>query len=129
MDASKVISGIVLIAVCGAWVDIALEGEPRLPVDLANGSYINQCCDMLNLSNGQMTIKNQHISYVIERDKAGPYVLPKMYVGASEAGFVIRPNADAMKLRLDNGPNPHRIELLDVGPPGASYSFERKIGR
>jgi len=70
-----------------------------------------------------MTVADQRIGYVIEQDKAGPYILPRVYVGASNTGFVIKSNAYALKLRLDDAARPHQIELLDDQPDGAAYPF------
>ena len=127
-SASQLVGTLTVVAVCCVWLYLAIAGETRLPIGIADGSYFNSCCGTLNLKNGQLTIPNASTSYVIERDKGGPYVLPKAYVGASDTGFVIRPNGYALKLSLDNPSRPHRINLLDDRPGGASYSFERMNG-
>ena len=80
------------------------------------------------MSDGQMTASNQRVTYVIERDKLGPYVLPKTYVGASGAGFVVKSGGFPMKLRLDTSSSPPSIELVDVRPGGSVYSFVRSNG-
>lgn len=60
-----------------------------------------------------MTINNRRISYVIESDKVGTYVLPSTYVGASDHGFVIRSSGYPLKLRLDRDVRPSRLGLRD----------------
>ena len=128
MSASKLVGGIILIAVGCVWAYILLPGEPRLQIGIANGTYSNPCCGALTLNNGTMTFENQRISYVIEEDKAGPYVLPKVYVGASNDRLVVRSKGNALKLRLDRPVDPHHIELIDEHPGGAAYSFARENG-
>ena len=110
------------------WTYIALTGEPRLQIGTANGRYSNRCCGTVVLANGTMTVANRHVSYVIEQDKGGPYVLPEAYVGASDRGFVIRSEAHALKLRLDDPAHPHQVELLDDAAVGGAYPFARVNG-
>ena len=129
MSASRLVGIVGVIAVLCAWIYIALTGEPCLQVRIADGTYANPCCGSLVLDNGTMTIANQRISYVIEQDKAGPYILPKTYVGASATGFIFKPRAYALKLSLDDPAHPRRVELLDDGPSGEAFSFVRKNDR
>jgi len=128
VSVSKLVGGVGVIAVLFSWAYIALTGEPRLQIGVANGAYSNRCCGSVVLNNGVMTVANQHISYVIEQDKAGPYVLPKGYVGASQKGFVVKPDAFALKLRLDDRSHPRKLELIDDKPEGATYPFVRGNG-
>ena len=128
MSASKFAGSIGLIAICCAGAYILLAGESRLQIGIANGTYSNPCCGALTLHNGTMTFANQRISYVIEEDKAGPYVLPNQYVGASTDRLVARPEVYALKLRLDRSVVPLHIELIDDQPRGAVYSFARGNG-
>jgi len=79
----------VVLVVFSVWAYIALTGEPRLQVGIANGRYSNGCCGTMVLKNGLMTVANQRVGYVVEQDKEGPYVLPNAYVGASDYGFVM----------------------------------------
>lgn len=127
MSANKAVGIIVLIVVVCAWAFIALTDEPRLQLGIANGSYSNRCCGTVTFANGVMSVANQRVSYVVERDKVGRYVLPSAYVGATETGFVIRSNAHALKLRLDDSTLPQHVLLFDDGP-GNAYPFARRNG-
>jgi hypothetical protein len=75
-----------------------------------------------------MTLDGQYVRYVVESDKAGPYVLPEGYVGASGHAFVVRRNGYPLKLRLDAASHPHSVELTDDGP-GDVFSFQRTDDR
>ena len=76
-----------------------------------------------------MTLADQRVSYVIEQDKAEPYILPKTYVGASSHGFVLRSAGYPLKLRLDNSAHPQQVELLDDGSGGKAYLFASQRSR
>lgn len=128
MSAGKLVGVIVLIVVLCAWAYIVLTGEPRLQVGIATGAYANRCCGLVVLNNGIMTVANQRIGYVIEQDKAGPYVLPQTHVAASATGFVIKPDAHPLKMRLDDPSHPHQVELLGDSPRGGPFPFVRKSG-
>lgn len=128
MSVNKAVGIILVLVVFCAWAYIALTGEPQLQIGIANGRYSNRCCGTVALTNGVMTVENQHVGYVIEQDKAGPYVLPKAYVGASDHGFVIRSDGHALKLRLDDPAHPHQVELLDDTADGEAYPFPRVNG-
>lgn len=123
LSASKAVGMTMCIVVMCIWAYVVLTGEPRLPIGIANGSYSNRCCGTLIVADGVMTFGDQRVSYMIERDKTGPYILPKTYVGASKQGFVFRPSSYPLKLRLDNTAHPQKVELLDDGPSGEAYSF------
>ena len=118
---------IAIVALC-LMAYILVTGAPRLPISAGDGTYFDPCCGTFTLKQGRMMIRNQQISYLIESDKGGPYVLPRIYVGASPTGFVIRTDAYPLKLRLDNTSNPQQLELLDVEPTGALYTFRRIDG-
>ena len=115
---------IAIVASC-LMAYILVTDPPRLPISAADGTYFDPCCGIITLKHGGMMIKNQHISYLIESDKGGPYVLPRVYVGASPTGFVVKTDAYPLKLRLDDNSNPQQLELFDVGPKGALYTFKR----
>jgi hypothetical protein len=118
---------IAIVASC-LMAYILVTDAPRLPISAADGTYFDPCCGTFTLKQGRMLIGNQRISYLIESDKAGAYVLPGVYVGASPTGFVIRTDAYPLKLRLDDTSNPRQVELLDTGPTGALYTFKRVDG-
>lgn len=120
---------LMMVAVA-AWVVYAISlftmpfSEPRLPLNVANGTYSNSCCGMLDLKDGRMSVSTQQVGYVVESDKVGPYVLPSVYVGASPRGFVIRRNGSPLKLHLDDESRPAVIELMDDAD-GSVFSFHR----
>ncbi|KQN09708.1 hypothetical protein ASE85_01810 [Sphingobium sp. Leaf26] len=85
---------------------------PSEPIGSANGTYASACCGSLKLENGQMFLRKQQVSYVVEHDKVGRYVLPAAYVGVSDADRVSIDRAkSALKLRLDDSSTPMTIEL------------------
>lgn len=100
---------------------------PQLPLALANGSYGNPCCGRLTLKNGRMIVGAQEVSYVVESDKQGPYVLPTFYVGAASGGYVVRRDGQPLKLRLDNETHPTAMELMDDAD-GSVFLFHRLNG-
>lgn len=118
----------MFIVAVSLWAYIALTGQPRLPIGIANGSYSNRCCGTLVVADGVMTLANQRVSYVIEQDKVGPYLLPKTYVGAANHGFVFRSASYPLKLRIDNSVHPQQIELSDDGSGGKAYVFASQSG-
>lgn len=128
MSASRAVGMTVFIFVVSLLAYIALTGEPRLPIGIANGSYSNRCCGTLIVADGVMRFAGQRVSYVVERDKAGPYILPKTYVGASNQGFEFRSAGYPLKLRLDDSTHPQQVDLLNDGPGGEAYSFVRQKG-
>jgi hypothetical protein len=84
------------------------------PIGAANGVYANICCGQVTLQNGLMTFGNkQYVSYVIERDKLGRYVLPADYIGASESSLIVRRGGVPLKLRLGDEPQPNHLDLMD----------------
>ncbi|WP_138983907.1 hypothetical protein [Sphingomonas elodea] len=128
MRASKTVGIATVVMVLCAWVYIALSGEPRLPTSIANGRYSNGCCGTIVLHDGVMTVANQRVDYIVERDKAGPYVLPTAYVGASAHAIVVRSDAYPLKLRIDDPAHPRQLELLGDAADGGRYSFARVNG-
>lgn len=85
---------------------------PSEPIGSANGIYANACCGSLKLQNGQMFSQKQRVSYVVEQDKVGRYVLPAAYVGVSDQDQVAIDRAkSALKLRVDDRSTPMTIEL------------------
>lgn len=128
MRASKPVGITVFVIVICLWAYIALTGDPSLPIGIANGSYSNRCCGTLVVADGVMTLADQRVSYVVERDKAGPYIRPKTYVGGSKQGFVFRSAGYPLKLRLNNAVRLQQVELLDDGPGGEAYPFVGQKG-
>ncbi len=79
---------------------------------------------MLVLKDGHMIVSKQQISYVVESDKEGPYVLPSFYVGASSRGFVVREKGFSLKLHFNDAARPSEIELMDDSD-GSTFTFQR----
>jgi hypothetical protein len=125
MNERKLIGGFIVGAACCAWAYILIAGQPRLPVDAADGTFTNQCCGEVTLKDGVISVGSQRLNYLIESEKIGPYVLPKVIVGASNKGFVIRPDGYSLKLRLDRTADPMNIELIDERPNAGTFSFIR----
>lgn len=119
MSASKTIGSAVFITGLIIWAYILLSDAPRLAIAIANGSYSNPCCGTLVLADGAMEFADQRVSYVIEEDKAGPYVLPQGYVGATSNGIELRPEAYPLKLRIHLA-SPKQVILSG---DGQTYSF------
>lgn len=129
MTASKYAGAIGLIVAICMFAYIALTGEPRLPIGIANGVYANRCCGRIVLTDGIMAVANRRIGYVVEEDQEGAYVLPDVYVGASNTALVIRPEAFPFMMRLDDPSRPRSIELFDDRAGDfKSYPFERATG-
>lgn len=74
-----------------------------------------------------MIVATQEVSYVVESDKEGPYVLPTFYVGAASEGYVVRREGRPLKLRLDNEAHPTAVELIN-DTDGSIFSFHRLNG-
>jgi hypothetical protein len=120
-------------AAAGAAVGLGLLllGGPGAEARAANGTYWNDCCGTVELRDGRMVLgekpaagKQVSVGFVVERDSAGPYVLPERFVGTWEDnGFEVDGSRPPLKLRLDALPGPSRIELPSVR---GSYSFERQ---
>lgn len=82
----------------------------------------------MNLRDGVLTIgKGQEVTYVVEHDKVGRYVLPTGYVGASNGGLILNRNGNPLKLRLDGEPRPTRIEVIDDASDEV-VAFDRNNG-
>lgn len=99
-----------------------------LDANSADGSYANDCCGTIVLRDGRMVLEERtSVDYQLGTDQAGPYLLPKTYVGTwEERGFEIDGSRAPMKLRLDALPKPTRIEVPAVK---GSRRFERKPPR
>jgi hypothetical protein len=90
-----------------------------------NGIFKNDLCGTIELSDGKMLLNGQRaIRYKVGRDAAGPYVLPRIYVGAvPDFGFDIDGTRSIIKLRLDRLPGPSRLTLQEGVTP---YVFIRQ---
>jgi len=101
---------------------LAVPG-PKLPLDAANGVYANDCCGTIVLRDGVMSFGNQELTYVIEKDKQGAYILPQRYVGIYPGqGLQIERSRNVLKLSLDDEEHPQTITIL--GSDGV-YLFTR----
>ncbi len=101
--------------------------EPaHLPIGLANGTYVNACCESLVLKDGRMSTREWSTSYVIQSDKGGAYILPQHFVGVIPSqGLVLRSNGYPLMLRLDDTLPPKKIEIWEDDSP-VTFSFERQ---
>ena len=110
----------ILAAVFAIWGYLFFVPPPTLAKSFADGTYENPCCGSLTLRGGQMSVAGQTISYVVQKDKGGPYVLPSVYVGILDGDkFDIGRSRYPDKLRLydhvhpwsDNRARPWSIEV------------------
>lgn len=124
MSWNKLIGCLVAIALSCFALNIWLVG-PKLPISNANGRYYNLCCGIIYLKNGEITANNYNAKYEVETTKTGAWVMPKFYVGPSEAGFVFKPSAYPLGLDLDAIANPQGLRMIDAAS-GKSYWFKRQ---
>ncbi|WP_320451246.1 hypothetical protein [Sphingomonas sp. CFBP8993] len=73
---------------------------------------------MMVLQDGEMHIGKAVISYTIEADKAGAYILPASFVGEGEGAYRIDGGSVPLKLRLNDAVRPTKI-ALDRGQTAA----------
>jgi hypothetical protein len=125
MATRKWLSTALVLVIVAGWIAIFSTGEPRLPAGSADGSYYNPCCGFLTLHGGELRGGNDAVSYVIERDKAGAYVLPKALVSVASNRLDIDRSAHPLKLRLDRERDPTSIEVLDRSA-APSHTFARR---
>jgi hypothetical protein len=112
-------------AVAAAPLVFLLSPSSGIAADSADGRFENDCCGTIELSDGRMVLgEKKSVGYVIERDQAGPYVLPATFVGTWEdVGFEIDGSRPVVKLRLDRLPDPTAIQLPNAR---GSYTFKRQ---
>jgi hypothetical protein len=124
MSRTTLLRLIGLIAIFGGMPLYWWAFPPRLPIGTADGTYANPCCGSVRLHNGQMIFgRGQIVSYVVEHDKIGRYVLPSSYVGVwSGKAVQTDSSANPLKLRLDDATRPTSIELLSGS---AAFDFKR----
>ena len=86
-------------------------------LDAADGSFAHDCCGTIRLDHGRMFLnEKQAVAYSVGQDAAGPYILPKTYVGAFEdMGFELDGTRPALKLRLDRLPDPSGVLMFEGG--------------
>jgi hypothetical protein len=119
----------LMIVAIVAWVGFAVSifstdlEPPRLSLSVANGSYSNSCCGIMNIRVGYVSTSSQKFSYVVERDKR-PYIITKFYVGASPKGFTSNSAKFPLKMYLDDDTHPTNIEVMD-GDDGSVFLFRR----
>jgi hypothetical protein len=90
-----------------------------------NGTFVSDCCGTITLADGKMLLNEQRsIGYKVMRDANGPYILPRVYIGAvPDFGFDVDGTRSILKLRLDRLPAPSRIVLHEGLTP---YAFKRQ---
>lgn len=122
------IAGAGAVAVAGLALTAFFMRPTGLATDSADGTFEHDCCGTVVLRGGTMTLGGERsVSYVVGRDRDGPYILPATFVGTWEQdGFEIDGTRDPMKIRLDTLPRPTKIQIADVAK---SYVFTRKKPR
>ena len=93
---------------------------PTEPISLADGTYRSDCCGTISLKKGRMTIPHHEVSYVVEYDKVGSYVLPYHLVGVHEGHVFIDFGRGGTFLRLDATRPPQSI-ILNSDPAESGY--------
>ncbi|WP_420136832.1 hypothetical protein [Sphingomonas sp.] len=116
------VAGVVALVILAT---LTLFPQPGPPRGLENGDFANDCCGTLALRDGKMTFNDKAIGhYTIGRDAAGPYILPRYYVGGLDGvGFEVDGARPVTKLRLDRLPHP--LNLL-IPAYGKTYTFKRQ---
>lgn len=103
---------------------ILMSGDQTLPRNTAIGVFAAECCGTIELNGGRLTTQSDSISYVIRGDKIGAYVLPKGLVGVAQGRVFIDRGRFPLKLRLRDGDNVIRIDIIDDGD-ATIHSFTR----
>jgi hypothetical protein len=70
-----------------------------------------------------LTIAEDSVSYVVEHDKVGRYLLPGHFVGVTGQRIYIGRASYPLKLRLDASRPPRSIELMG---DRQSFEFDRQ---
>jgi hypothetical protein len=97
--------------------------ESTLPSDIADGFYSNDCCGTVELRGGHLIANGvELVRYTVQQDEQGPYILPWIFVGTEDGGFIVDGGKRVLKLRLNALPSPSRISLPGLWHPD---SFER----
>ena len=112
-QSGKIAGGLVAVAALFLVARSLIIPESLIPIGQANGTYANDCCGTLTLRDGTMRIGKREIAYVIERDKNGAYLLPRLYVGVDPRyGLQIERSKYPLMLRLDDEKHPKDISIL-----------------
>ena len=122
--ATKLSGGLAALAVTAAGAFLLMRGSHTKFRE--EGIFENDCCGTVTLARGSLSLNGSRtIRYEIGRDAHGPYILPRTYVGALEdVGFEVDGTQRARKLRLDQLPEPHAIQL----PMGTRAFVFRRTG-
>ena len=112
MAAGRWVTITIMVCVFGAWINILLTGEQKLPLKTANGNYYNACCGVIKLHDGSLEYGSYAIGYTVEYDKVGAYVLPKGFVATTGNRVDIDRGAYPSKLRLDRQSKPTQLEIM-----------------
>ncbi len=118
------VGGVAALAAAAAAAFLLMPG-PTPPSAGEEGNFENDCCGTVTLAKGRLSVNGSHsVRYELGRDAAGPYLLPRTYVGAYEdVGFEVDGTQTAQKLRLDRLPAPQAIQL----PMGTrAFVFRKK---
>ena len=107
------IGGASALIILAAGAAVFYLREPGFPADAADGVYHNDCCGPVILRDGRMLLgASKSVDYEVGADEAGPYILPKTFVGTWEdQGFELDGSRAPLKLRLDILPRPTGLEL------------------
>jgi hypothetical protein len=127
MTAPKWLSTALVFGIVVAFIVLLSTGEPRLPAGSADGSYYNPCCGFMTLHNGELRSGKEAVSYVIEQDKGGAYVLPKALVSVASNRLDIDPTAYPIKLRIYRNHDPSIIEVLDRSDAPSHMFLRRNV--
>lgn len=127
MATRRWLSAAVALGIVAACLAILVTDGPRLPAGRADGTYYNPCCGLMTLRSGDLRSGADAVSYVIERDKTGAYVLPRALVSVVGNRLDIDGSAYPLKLRLDQERDPSGIEVMDRSNT-RSYTFLRRNG-
>lgn len=118
------------IAAAGTALVLALVLFLHAPAAKAgeNGTFANDCCGTVELRDGKMLLADQQtVGYSVARDAAGPYILPRTYVGVIPyQGFDVDGTRSVRRLRLDRLPAPTSITIYEASSP---YRFTRQPPR
>ena len=103
-----------LTAVVLSMTVISCAGDiPHRPINEADGVYENRCCLPLVLKSGTLRIGKRYVSYVIEQDKRGRYILPSQSIDIEPDGRISVGNQKfPLKIYLGDGSPPPTMEIM-----------------